>query len=90
MAAELGRDNGGGWAAVRCDVRGCWTAVITRPLRGPFLPVVALETAFDLAEGDGWVLAGRAYCPRHASRAPERSRTVGEGYGWLDVVKGAR
>ena len=90
MAAELGADNAGEWAAVQCDARGCYASVAVRSLRGPFLPVVALETAFDMAEAGGWVLAGRAWCPRHVHKAPGRLRTLGDGYAWLDVVKGAR
>jgi len=85
VACVVGEDHAGVYAVVECDTAGCWAHVSLRPAAGQSA-YDTLCAAFDIAEDDGWLLIGRAYCPRHAP--VRRSRTagrVGEAFRWADV-----
>lgn len=86
MAAVVGEDAQGVYAIIECDRPECRCHVALRPAEGQS----AYDTicaAFDIAEDEGWVLVGSAYCPLHVG--DKRARTLGkmgEGYRWADVT----
>jgi hypothetical protein len=85
----MGRDGGGEWASVDCDRPGCWSHVAVRPAQDMTRRDLLL-IALDAAAGDGWLLAGRTWCPRHARwKRLRRLGTVGERHPWAEVDRRA-
>lgn len=86
MAASVGEDSRGLYAVIECDKRGCFGYAAVRPV-GAVMVGELVRDAFDMAEADGWLLVGQAFCPRHAGpRADRMTGRVGEGVRWAVVA----
>jgi hypothetical protein len=90
MAVVVDSDAAGVFVVVECNGRGCYGHVAGRP--GPDMTAYDLLCAVvDEAADAGWLMAGKTWCPRHATTW-RRARTlgrVGEGFTWADVKRGA-